>query len=419
MLSPTYLATVLPGLEFVAESELRAKLPGAATVETLRGKILVSAHQPPADLLQLRTVDNLYRFIARFPVGPHRAHLADLAAAIAGLDLSPAAAEVLSARAEPGRASAPTHPDGQRGARDLHRPVAPHLRISGPPSPSVPASARPVAAPAGGTVPPRAGVTFYVNASRAGRHTYSRFEAAEAATGGILARQRRWRPGTAEAHDLEFRLDITGDEALVSLRLTPPSFRFRGQERLFARAALRPPVAHALVWLTTPQPSDCFVDPCCGSGTIVLERAAYAARRIIGGDRSPEAAATARHNLALFAASADDTAGGSAGRAGEAGAAIMRWDARRLPLAAGSIDRVATNLPFGHQILSTEAILSLYHDLARELERVLTPTGCAIVLTDQVEALERAAGATRLRLAPLAVLSLKGLHPRVFRLAHG
>jgi tRNA (guanine6-N2)-methyltransferase len=358
---PTYLATVLPGLEPVAESELRTKLPGAAVVETLRGKLLFSSRRPPADLLQLRTVDNLYRFIARFPAGPHRAHLADLAATIAGLDLSPAEAGV----------------------------------------------------------PPGARVTFYVNASRAGRHTYSRFQAAEAATRGILARQRRWRRGTAEDHDLEFRLDIAGDEALLSLRLTPPSFRFRGQERLFARAALRPPVAHALVWLTTPQPADCFADPFCGSGTIVLERAAYPARRIIGGDRSPEAAATARHNLAQLAAGADSAAGSRAERAGASGPAIMRWDARRLPLAAASFDRVATNLPFGHQILSPEAILSLYRDLARELERVLTPTGCAILLTDQVDALERAAATARLRLESLAVLSLKGLHPRIFRLARG
>ncbi len=212
-----------------------------AIKETPRGKVLFAGDTPPARLLALRTIDDLYVLAGRFRQGPHRTHLADLEHTVSRLDLGEA----------------------------LH--VASWL--------------------------PRARPAVFVNASRSGKQTYSRFEAAEAALRGLLAGHTRWRGGTPEAHDLEFRLDVAGEEATLSLRLSPPGFRFRGQTRAFAPAALRPPVAHALVWLSDPQPDDRFVDPFCGSGTILAERAVYPARQVIGGDILAEALQAARENL--------------------------------------------------------------------------------------------------------------------------
>ena len=154
----------------------------------------------PEALLALRTADNLYRVLLRFRAGPHRADLPAVRAAVASVDL--------------------------RGV-DLQ--------------------------PLGGEGPQRASrsPSFSVNASRAGRHTYSRFELSAAASAGILDRYPRWRQGDPQRHDLELRLDLSGPDAVLSLRLTPPQFRFRGA-RTFSPAALRPTVAHALVWLTRP-----------------------------------------------------------------------------------------------------------------------------------------------------------------------
>ena len=66
-----------------------------------------------------------------------------------------------------------------------------------------------------------------VNASRSGRHTFSRFDAAAAALEGLTL-GRGYVPGTKDAHDLHFRLDILGQDALFSLKLTDAAFRFRG-----------------------------------------------------------------------------------------------------------------------------------------------------------------------------------------------
>jgi 23S rRNA G2445 N2-methylase RlmL len=342
--APVYLTTVLVGLERVAASEITAKIADAAIRETLRGKVLFTSSRPREQLLTLRSVDNLYLLIARFTVGPHRIHLRELEAAVAGLDLDAAATAALG-------------------------------------------------------VPPRKRVSFVVNASRAGRQTYSRFELAAAAVRGILARYPEWQPGTAVAHELEFRLDLIDEQGLLSVRLTPASFRFRGTQRLFLQAALRPPVAHALVWLSQPSQTDCFVDPFCGSGTILAERISYPARLVLGGDRSTEAVAVARQNVPPTQ-----------------GLTIAVWDARYLPLDARSVDKVVTNTPFGHRVLQQAEIAGLYQAFARELHRILAPHGHALLLTDQVDALLQAAEGAGLHSENVLALSLKGLHPHVVRL---
>ena len=75
--------------------------------------------------------------------------------------------------------------------------------------------------------------------------------------------------------EVELRLDLSGEQGLFAVRLTPPSFRFRGEGRAFSQAALRPTVAHGLVWLSSPAPEDSFVDPFCGSGMTGLAAQIY------------------------------------------------------------------------------------------------------------------------------------------------
>ena len=295
--------------------EIGPRTPEARIEETARGKVyLFLEGAAPDALLALRTADNLYRVLLRFRAGPHRADLPAVRAAVASVDLR-------------GVVSCPRREDPARASR----------------SPS-----------------------FSVNASRAGRHTYSRFELAAAATAGILDRHPRWRQGDPQRHDLELRLDLSGPDAVLSLRLTPPQFRFRGA-RTFSPAALRPTIAHALVWLTRPRPADTFLDPFSGSGTILSERRAYPARRLLGGDLDPDALGAARTNFAPPPPPPPIPLPGAPPLH------LFRWDARRLPFREATIDAVASNLPFGRQLLTPQEVPALYRDVARELGRILVP----------------------------------------------
>ena len=331
-----YLGTVLPGLERIAASEISAKLPGAEIAETSRGKLFFGPVVSEDAALALRSFDNLYLDLGAFEAGPHRTDLPAL---------------------------------GRRAARLLEGMA------------SLPLGER---------------RTVWVNASRVGPQTYSRFEAAEAALAAILRHAPRWSSGTDREHQIELRLDVDGSAARLALRLTDATFRFRGRERAFSAGALRPTVAHALAWLTEPSETDVFVDPFCGSGTIAAERAFYPARRVIASDLSADALAAARKNV------------------GER-VELQVWNALALPLDSASVDVVATNLPFGRQVGDRAAMGALYRDFARELQRVLSPGGVAVALTELPDDLFAAVERTRLAAERVTEVSLKGLRASVLR----
>ncbi|MCC3375394.1 methyltransferase domain-containing protein [Cohnella sp. REN36] len=335
-----YFATVLPGLEDVLTAEIRTRLPEAALLGAERGKVIFAADLPFDSFPLLRTADNLYRLLLRFAVGPHKSDLVRLERDVSELE----PADLL--------------PGWAKGK-----------------------------------------IAYQIHASRVGPHTYSRFEAADAAARGIERRCGRRLRRDPDSHALEFRLDIAHDRAAFSLRLTDAAYRFRGAQRTFTRAALRPTVAHALVWLSGPAPGDRFVDPCCGSGTLLGERLAYPYAALAGGDLSEEAVAAAKANVGTHP-----------------GVRIRHWDARRLPLDAASADKIAANLPFGRQIAADEPLAALYRGMLGEMRRVLAPGGRAIVLTDAREALLAAAADAQLRAFEKAALSLKGLQPSVYAL---
>jgi 23S rRNA G2445 N2-methylase RlmL len=125
-----------------------------------------------------------------------------------------------------------------------------------------------------------------------------------------------------------------------------------------------------MVWLTHPDPTDVFVDPMCGSGTILAERmlaAPYAEVR--GGDLAAQSVKATLQNL----------------NTPHKPFHVQAWDARDLPLAAASVDKLAANLPFGKQIGSPAEIRRLYPAFFRELSRVLKPGGLATVLSSEYE----------------------------------
>jgi len=335
--SSIYMATVAPGLEGVAESEILTKLRGAWLYRTFRGRVLFGSTEPLERIMQLKCADNLYAHVAWLDVGPHKAHLQSLASTIAGLELGPALT---------------------------------HLDL------------------------PKRRPAITVSASRSGKHAFSRFDAADAVK-KALTDAHDFEEGDEDRHDIGFRLDIMDDDALISVKLTPPTFRFRGPDREFSAAALRPTVAHALVWLSSPTQEDVFLDPFCGSGSIAGERAAYPARRIVASDVSPDAVASATRNVAHVE--------------------VHQWDACALPLESGTVTTIVTNPPWGNQIGAGTDIGALYRAFLREARRVLQRGGKAILLTDQTASLEGACKELGVPWERLHTVSLHGLRPVVYK----
>jgi tRNA G10 N-methylase Trm11 len=139
-----------------------------------------------------------------------------------------------------------------------------------------------------------------------------------------------------------------------------------------------------MVWLTRPMPGDIFLDPMCGAGTLLIERA-HAGRyaKLLGGDVDPEAVAATQVNVGARYQPIE----------------IRRWDARHLPLESGSVTALAVNLPFGRKIGDLEQNRRLYPPFLREAARVLRPRARLVTLTSDTSTLEAALRGSD-RLAP-------------------
>jgi len=138
------------------------------------------------------------------------------------------------------------------------------------------------------------------------------------------------------------------------------------------------------------------LDPMCGAGTILAEQAELDRRRGAG----PTVKLGGDLDRAAVRAAAANTR-----RAGPL--LLARWDAARLPLPAGSVDRVITNPPFGKQLGTPGEIGPLYQAAVAECDRALKADGRAVVLVadpDRLRAAVRPVGWQPLRQLRVRVL---------------
>jgi len=341
-----YYATLCAGLERIAGEEIGELLPGARVEvrpEAERGRVFFTYPGLVSDTFRLRSVENVFAYIGEFEgVAPEPEGLEQIRRGIAALDLQPALR--LSQQLRPA-------------------PVAPSFRCS---------------------------------TKRAGTHDYTSLEVMAAAGAGVWD-QTQWRVDLT-GHDYDIHADLTEDWCLVGLRLTTESLRRRTRV-VHTSASLNPTVAYAMCRLSEPVAGEFCVDPMCGGGTVLIERAVCGPALLAGGDLFAHPVAMTARNLEAAAAPAT----------------LFRWDARALPLATESVDKIISNPPWGRRAGSHTANRHIYPGLVRELARVLRVGGVAVVLSLEKALLtglvERNA---RLRIVHVLSVAVGGLHPSIY-----
>jgi len=298
------------GLETVGAHEMGA-LPGVTVTQIAYRRISATCSAPLALLLGLRTVDDVFLDLATWTgLGRTRAALARLHAYGLHLDLSQA--------------------------------LVAYARV------------RPLG------VPP----TFSVSASFVGRRNYSIPELKSTLATGIVRAYGWVHNNNDAAADLGIRLFIEHETAYVGVQLGKLPLHERSYRLAHRPGALKPSVAAALVAVAGIRAGMRVLDPCCGTGTIVIE-AAHQGAVALGGDIDPEGIAAARMNAAHAGVNVT----------------LRAMDARHLPLAAGAVDRAVSNLPWGRQVQVDATLATFYRQSLAELARVLTPDGTITVLT--------------------------------------
>ncbi len=328
-LPPCY-AMVFPGLEEVAADEITRDLGGNVR-KSGQGFVVFRVDSLEKDLLKLRTTEDVFLFAWGTDQLTHRA-----------VDLE---------KIERWTAREPDWPNLLR----LHHTI--HPRPKGKP-------------------------TYRLITQMSGQAVYLRRQAREALAKGLAGHlPASWRPAEENA-SVEVWLTLQGETAFCGLRLSTREMRHRNYKVEHIPASLRPTVAAALVRLTGFGPGMVVVDPMCGAGTIAAELLELLRShrgqgvQVLAGDCDRAAVRAADINLRRLPP-----------------ALLARWDARRLPLADGSVDRVVSNPPFGKQLSTPEEIVPLYRAMVAEYNRVLKPGGRAVLLVGDLGQLDRAARA--------------------------
>lgn len=178
----------------------------------------------------------------------------------------------------------------------------------------------------------------------------------------VINRDRpKWRPGDPAQIEV-WIVEHAPGQIVAGLRLSSAEMRQHSGREVERPGALRPTVAAAMVRLAG-SPAGVLLDPCCGSGTILVE--ASSSRWLARGvDIDPDAVEIARRN-----ARASD---------------VVVGDARKLDLDDGSVAAVVSNLPFGRQYGVQGDMSEWLRTVLGELARVTARGGRVVLLVPQL-----------------------------------
>ncbi len=221
--------------------------------------------------------------------------------------------------------------------------------------------------------PPKTFKRFRISAAGSDSGTFRRLRADLSAELGLED-----RPDEGHLH-LTVRRAASGLGWEVLIRLMPLPLSARAWRVCNRPDALNATIAHSMVRLAGPRNQERFLNLCCGSGALLVERmrlgpATYA----IGIDADPEALNCAERNMEAAGVQRE--------------VKLIRGDARRVPLPAGSFDTIVADLPFGLLSDTSHALDTMYADTVQEAARLLAPGGSFVIITVRRRLLETALG---------------------------
>ena len=152
----------------------------------------------------------------------------------------------------------------------------------------------------------------------------------------------------------------------VLVRLTPRPLASRSWRVCDYPAALNAAIASVMVGLAGPSASHSFLNLCCGSGTLMIERLEHApASSVVGVDISEGALACATDNIR--AAGYGDKC------------TLIRGDAGHVPLPVASVHELVADLPYG--MLADDDVEGVYYAALREATRLAAPRARLVVVS--------------------------------------
>ena len=207
-------------------------------------------------------------------------------------------------------------------------------------------------------------------------------------------------------YEVETRILLAKTKVGVFLKLTEEAdsrFGYRVQD---VPASMHPAVAAGVVAHSRPVSKGRVLDPFCGCGTLLFERAqcSTAAGHLVGSDISGSAIDAARTNLRQF----EDLP--LRFRRGDVGSVTHD----------GPFDELISNLPYGIRTGSHQKNIASYAALFDRLSEWLKPEARLTLVTQEIEMMTRLFRDRRdVHLDDVARVDVSGLQPGVFKGCYG
>ena len=301
-----YEVEVVGGLEEFAEHELRSEIgePAQVVRVAVEGRIAVRFRGDPRRFLNLRTVTAVH-FVERFNVARPRALL------------------------------------GHQHLEVLLRMLKDVLSLH----------------------PSGAFATFRISAAGADSQVFTRLKEHIA---GALGLTHSKRPANLQ---VVVRRPLDGSYGWeVLARLTPNPLTARAWRVRDYPGALNAAIASVMIRLAGPYPHRRFLNLCCGSGTLMIERLDSASATLVAGiDHSQFAIQCASDNLR------------SAGHYRKVH--LLRGDVGAIPLPSASIDEIVADLPYGMLVDAKGEIERVHTAALNEATRLAAPHASFIAVT--------------------------------------
>lgn len=185
----------------------------------------------------------------------------------------------------------------------------------------------------------------------------------------------KWKLKSNAQSKNEFWFFLRGRLGLFGFKITDKKFKYRAYKVKNIPGSLRPQIAYAMCLISKPDKEDVFLDPMCGVGTILIERALnFPFKLIFGGDIDEESVGFARENI----------------KEARVRVKVQRWDATWLKeMKTNSVDKLVTNPPWGRTLDRKLDYNVFYPKLLLEFRRVLKQDGILVLLTSEKSLFEK------------------------------
>jgi putative N6-adenine-specific DNA methylase/tRNA (guanine6-N2)-methyltransferase len=211
--------------------------------------------------------------------------------------------------------------------------------------------------------------TFRITSQRIGEHSFTSILVQKFAGQALVDKYDK--KVDLKNFDLNVIVDVIGKKVFVGLQLTKESLHKRFERKFDHPAAIKAPLAYAMLRLANLKKKDVLLDPFCGGGTIPIEAALVwdGDIKILASDWNKKFLEGAKLNARI--------------------AGVERFiefrvgDARELEKVYGknSIDKIVTNPPYGIRIGDKRKVKNLYRSFLNSAWNVLNEKGKIVFIT--------------------------------------